>query len=178
MTNSANAHDVDPTTDLDGDPSEPIEIQFLSAVLFSRGSTVRRTVEHLVPDDFYSPVHAELFTVIRDLITAGSPHDSAMVLNALTRQGKAHGHAGERLVQALTIATVAGAPDTAVEAYGGALLSQAYRRSFHTAAQRLATIAAEAPEDELFERMCVLGREQRTATDRLNAFYRMDTDGC
>lgn len=170
MNDNAHGHEIDPAADLDGEPGEALELQFLSCVLFARGPLVQRVVAQLRPTDFYNPVHAQLFTVISDLITAGDPHDSAMVLNSIARQGKAHGHAGQRLTQALTLATVAGAPAEAVEAYGGALLSQAYRRSFHLAAQRLATIAAEAAEDQLYDQMCILGREQRDATERLTNY--------
>lgn len=65
---------------------------------------------------------------------------------------------------------MAGAPAEAVEAYAEAVLAQAYRRGFRAAAQTLALIAAEAPEAQLYEQMCVLGRERRDATERLAAF--------
>lgn len=168
MTPSHDAHELEPA-DITGDPGESIEILLLSAILFARGPVVRRVAEALRPSDFYSTVHADLFATIAGLIAAGGPHDSALVMGEIQRQGKGHGHTGSLLTNALTTATVAGAPAEAVEAYANALLSQAYRRSFRAAAQRLAIIADEAPESELFEQMCILGREQREATERLNA---------
>ncbi len=169
MTSNPDAHELEPT-DLAADPGEGIEMLLLSAILYARGPVVRRIAAALQPGDFHNPTHAALFTVIADLITAGDPHDSAMVLNRIQRDGKGHGHAGGLLAHALTTATVAGAAAEAVEAYADALLSQSYRRTFRAAAQKLATIANEAAEDQLYEQLCVIGRQQRDATDRLNAF--------
>ncbi len=48
-----------------------------------------------------------------------------------------------------------------------AVLAQAYRRSFVDAAQSLAQAAQHLPEDQLFEHLLTIGRQQRTATERL-----------
>ena len=50
------------------------------------------------------------------------------------------------------------------------MLSQSYRRSFHIAGQRITHAAEKGPEEELFDYMVQLGREQRAAWNRLNAF--------
>ncbi|MFH5228205.1 hypothetical protein [Antrihabitans spumae] len=44
--------------------------------------------------------------------------------------------------------------------------AQSYPRSYVASAQALTQIAEEVPTDELFDRMCVLGRERRTARAR------------
>ena len=46
--------------------------------------------------------------------------------------------------------------------------TQAYRRGFRAAAQSLAQAADELPEDQLFEHLLSIGRERRTAYERLN----------
>ncbi|MCX5042412.1 hypothetical protein OG921_04355 [Aldersonia sp. NBC_00410] len=53
--------------------------------------------------------------------------------------------------------------------YALAILSQSYRRGYSIAGARLTQVAETAREGELFEQMCVLGRECRAARDRLDA---------
>ncbi|MDQ1178680.1 hypothetical protein [Rhodococcus sp. SORGH_AS_0301] len=54
--------------------------------------------------------------------------------------------------------------------YADIVLSQSYRRSFHITGQRIVQAAEQGPEDELFDYMVELGRQQRSAWKRLNTF--------
>jgi len=45
--------------------------------------------------------------------------------------------------------------------------SASYRRGFHTAAAALAQAAEQLPQDQLFDHLVSIGRERRTATERL-----------
>lgn len=88
-----------------------------------------------------------------------------LVLAELQRAGKVSG----LLTRALTEVTLADAREHDIAHYARAVLAQSYRRGYATAAATLAQLAEEASEDELFEQMCVLGRERRAAKDRLDA---------
>ena len=50
------------------------------------------------------------------------------------------------------------------------VLSESYRRSFFDAGIRIQQLAEEAPEEFLFDQLVEIGRAQREATNRLNAF--------
>jgi len=47
------------------------------------------------------------------------------------------------------------------------VMSAAYRRGFHAAAASMTQAAAELPQDQLFAHLLSIGRQQRTATQRL-----------
>jgi len=65
-------------------------------------------------------------------------------------------------------ATMAGCPPEAAGHYAIAVASAAYRRGFHTAAAALAQAAEQLPQDQLFDHLVSIGREQRTATEHLH----------
>ena len=48
--------------------------------------------------------------------------------------------------------------------YAVAVLSAAYRRGFHQAAQSMTVAAEQLPEDQLFEHLLSIGCAQRAAT--------------
>ena len=70
--------------------------------------------------------------------------------------------------RALSEATVAGAVPETVGHYAVAVLSAAYRRGFHRAAQSLTEAAEQLPQDLLFEHLLSIGKAQRAATARLH----------
>ncbi|MFF0818363.1 DnaB-like helicase N-terminal domain-containing protein [Rhodococcus sp. NPDC003318] len=172
LVQPADRDDTDPITpaDLDDNPRDDAEALLLCALLRAPTAAAAAITTALEPTDFHRPTYADLFTGVAELISAGQPHDPVSVMATLTRGGKAAGHTGERLRRALTDATLAGSDAVALTHYADIVLSQSYRRGFAAAATRLAQIAAEAPEDQLYELMCQLGREQRAATARLNTF--------
>ncbi|MGB3676901.1 MAG: hypothetical protein WA988_20925, partial [Candidatus Nanopelagicales bacterium] len=74
---------------------------------------------------------------------------------------------GKQLVTVLTQLMTIGVPSDALEHYVAAVLTQAYRRGFRTAAKSLVHAAESLPEDQLYEHMCTIGRERRAAFQRL-----------
>ena len=151
--------------DLNYTPQLDVEAQTLCALLWASPEVARTVVDVLTASDFYRPVYGELFTVIARLVTEARPHSSVLVLSELQRGGKVSG----QLSRALTEVTLADAREHEISHYARAVLAQSYRRGYATAAATLAQLAGEAGEDELFEQMCVLGRERRDAKARLDA---------
>ncbi len=131
--------------------------------------TAARIVDTLTTADFYRPIYAELYDVIATLVRSGAPHEAPMVAVKLEQDGRLGGHHGGRLTRALTDVTLAGADGIAAGHYAHAVITRAYRRGFHDVARSLAEAAETLPEDQLFEHMVTLGRERRTATERLEA---------
>lgn len=144
-------------------PELDCEALCLCALLWAPAPVARLIVEQLHADDFYRPAYGALYSVLTRLITGGQPHSAPLVLAALQRDGRID----EQLSRALLEVTLVDARAHEATHYARAVLSQAYRRGYLTAATALAQIAEEAAESELFELMCDLGRQQRTARQRL-----------
>ncbi len=153
----------------DYSPSLDVEAQLLCSLLWAPAHTATQATEALTSSDFYRPVHASLFALIVELVTAGKPHDCAYVLHTLQKQGRTSGHLGNQLTKALTDITTIGIPAAELEHYIDAVLTQAYRRGFRDAARSLAQAAEELPEEQLFEHLLAIGRERRAASQRLAA---------
>lgn len=151
------------------DPTADLEEQCVCALLWAHPAAARKVVEHLRPEDFHVPLHRELVEVVATLVAEGVPHGTSMVVARLERDGRLGGHAGDRLRRAVVNATSAGADGGAVGHYARAVVSAAYRRSFHQAGLAIAEAAQMLPEEQLFEHMVELGRRQRAATERLAA---------
>ncbi|KZL31393.1 DNA helicase [Rhodococcus qingshengii] len=170
----ATVPDFDDLTDNEDDIDEysialDVEAQLLCSLLWAPAQSAKRTVATLTSADFYRPVHAELFAVIADLVSAGKPHNSAHVFTTLQQEGRTSGHLGKQLTKALTDITTIGVPSAELEDNIAAVLTQAYRRGFFDAARSLAQAAEELPEDQLFEHLLSIGRERRAASQRLAA---------
>ncbi|SFA45049.1 DnaB-like helicase N terminal domain-containing protein [Rhodococcoides kroppenstedtii] len=151
------------------DPRTDPESLTLCALMWSAESAdTTRVAAALTPGDFASPAHAELFTIIAALITENRPHDPASVAAVIHRAGGGQKDAPLRRVLADVV--TADAPAVAAVHYADIVLSQSYRRSFHIAGQRITQAAEQGPEDELFDYMVQLGRQQRAAWNRLNTF--------
>lgn len=146
-------------------PQLDVEAQCLCALMWAAPDTARVVVDVLTAEDFYRPIYGNLFTVIARLVQQNRPHRSVLVLAELQRSGAVRGN----LCRALVAVTTAEAREYELAHYARAVLSRAYRRGYALAAQQLAGYAEQADEDELFELMCQLGRERRTAAARLAA---------
>lgn len=165
------------------DPALDPEALLLCALMWSyRGeltsTEVARITTTLTADDFDDPAHRRLFTVIAQLVADGTPHDGASVTGALIRSGAEGDKDGPLRKRLLGIVT-AGADGLTATHYADLVISQAYRRSFHTAGTAITAAAQELPEEDLFEHMLEYGRRQRAALNRLNTFRaaRADSDG-
>lgn len=161
----------DTTVDEQGelDPRTDPESLTLCALMWSAESAdTTRVATALTPGDFAGPAHAELFTIVADLIAENRPHDPASVAAVIHRAGGGQKDAPLRRVLADVV--TADAPAVSAAHYADIVLSQSYRRSFHIAGQRITQAAEQGPEEELFDYMVQLGRQQRAAWNRLNAF--------
>jgi replicative DNA helicase len=141
------------------------EAQCLNTLMWAPLHLVRSVLEHLTGADFYRPVYGQLFDAIRSVVEDGQTPTPAMVAAGLRRTGTTR----TDLHTALLRVTVGDARGEDAGHYALAVLRESYRRGYATAAVRLAQHAAQTAEDELYEQMCVLGRERRTARDRLAA---------
>ncbi len=153
--------------DLLDDPRTDAEALCLCSLLWSPAPTARAITTALTGNDFHRPIYGELFVTIAEQVAAGTPHDPASIAAALTQAGRTAGHRGTQLARALTQATMAGSPPEAAGHYAITVASASYRRGFHTAAAALAQAAEQLPQDQLFDHLVSIGRERRTATERL-----------
>ncbi len=145
--------------DLLDDPRTDVEALCLCALLWSATDVASDVSDLLCSTDFDRGVYGELFEVITGQVRTGAPHDPASIAATLTQSGRTGGHRGARLTRALSEATIAGAVPETVGHYAVAVLSAAYRRSFHLAARSLAAAAAEQlPQDLLFEHLLSIGK--------------------
>ncbi len=154
--------------DLLDDPRTDAEALCLCSLLWSAAPTARAITTALRSGDFHRSVYGELFDIIAEQVAVDTPHDPASIAAALTQAGKTAGHRGTQLARALTQATMAGSPPEAAGHYALAVACTAYRRGFHTAAAALAQAAEQLPQDQLFDHLVSIGREQRTATEHLH----------
>ncbi|MEU2004684.1 DnaB-like helicase N-terminal domain-containing protein [Rhodococcus sp. NPDC019627] len=168
QTQAADTEPLQPQ-DFADDLHADVEALFLCALLWASPAAAKHSVGILEPTDFARPIHREFFILIRGLIESGAPHNAAMVGAALERSGDLAGHHGSERSRHLANITTLGAEHAAIDHYARALFSQAYRRSFATAATALTQAARELSEDQLYAHMCDLGRRQRALTDRRNA---------
>jgi hypothetical protein len=63
---------------------------------------------------------------------------------------------------------MAGGPAEAAGHYTRDVVSAAYRRGLYAAGAAITQAATELPQDQLFEHLVSIGRERRTATDRMH----------
>jgi len=167
-THEVDGEDLIEVGDLLDDPRTDVESLCLCALLWSSTDIAGRVSDLLGSTDFDRVVYGELFEVITAQVRTGAPHDPASIASRLTQAGRAGGHRGARLTRALSEATVAGAVPETVGHYAVAVLSAAYRRGFHRAAQSLTEAAEQLPQDLLFEHLLSIGKAQRAATERLH----------
>jgi len=154
--------------DLLEDPRTDAEALCLCGLLWAPAEAARQVVGVLTAADFHRPIYGELFETIAAHVRAGTLHDPASIAAHLTQTGKAAGHHGTQLSRALSNATTAGAGPEAAGHYARAVVAAAYRRGFYAAGAAITQAAAEFPQDQLFEHLLSIGRERRTATERLD----------
>ena len=145
-----------------------VEALFLCALLWAPRAAAQHAIGILEPTDFARPIHREFFSLITRLIAGGAPHNAVMVGSELEQSGDLAGHLGSERSRHLANLATLGAEHTAVDHYARAVFSQAYRRSFASAATALTQAAQELPADQLYEHMCEIGRRQRALTERRN----------
>lgn len=153
--------------DLSEDPRTDAEALCLCALLWAPRATTTDIVGLLTAADFYRPRYGALFELIATHSAAGTPHDPASIAATITAAGTGTDHQGTVVLRALTEVTLAGAGGEAAHHYALAVARTAYRRGFVTAAVAMAQAAAELDEADLFTHLLIIGRERRTATQRL-----------
>lgn len=158
------------TYDLHTDP----EALLLCALMWSYHpnadtSEIARITTTLTAADFEDHTHGRLFTLIADLVADAAPFDVPSVANALIRSGGAGQKDGPLRKRLLNIGTLGAFAQNATN-NADIVLSQSYRRSFHTTGRSIAQAADELPEEDLFDHMLEHGRRQRAAFNRLNTF--------
>ena len=154
--------------DLNLDPRTDAEALCLSSLLWTTTAAARVVVDALDPNDFYNTTYATLFDLITTQVRTGRPHDPASIVSAITIAGG--GHHAQLALRTLTDVTIAGAgPDSAghYAAAVAAVAAAAYRRGYIAAAASLTQAATELAEADLFEHLLTIGRERRTALQRL-----------
>lgn len=162
--------DDDDHADLTDHPETAPEALVICALMWLQDTNeADRIAASLQANDFHDPVYRELYGIVQEQIVDNLPHDPASVLGVLVRSG-ASGHRGARLRRTLTDVTAANACGASATDYAGMVLSESYRRSFFDAGIRIQQLAEEAPEEFLFDQLVEIGRAQREATNRLNAF--------
>lgn len=154
------------------DDSVYAETNLLCALMWSdaKHPTTKTTIEYLTPDDFHSPLHGQLFHIIKEKFQTAEPFSAQLINEALQDEEQRHGNAATLrplLVEAMTANVVI--PEQA-EGFADHILSASYRRQFATMTTTLATAAEHAPEDKLFDIMVEHGKHQREAHRRREGF--------
>ena len=151
--------------DLAVDPRTDAEALCLCSLLWTNAAAARVVVDALNPNDFYNTTYATLFDLITTQVRAGRPHDPASIVSAITIAGG--GHHAQLALRTLTDVTIAGAGPESAGHYAAAVAAAAYRRGYIAAAASLTQAATGLAEADLFEHLLTIGRERRTALQRL-----------
>lgn len=154
--------------DFNADP----EIQVLNELLWSTNdAAVAFVLDALREDDFYNPLHGQVFTAIKDTHARGHGRDAVSVnsnlLNNYDELGIRNPHiASHLLVNIAVLAT----PQHNLKGNAHTVLADSYRRRFEAMADALKFASQEAPADQLFDILVNHGKKQRTVTERLTGF--------
>lgn len=153
-------------------PDEHSETNLLCALMWSdaKHPTIKTTIEYLTSDDFHSPLHGQLFQIIKEKFQSGEPFSARIIDESLQGEEQRHGNAATLrplLVEAMTANVVI--PEQA-EGFADQILSASYRRQFAAMTTTLAMAAEHAPEDRLFDIMVEHGKRQREAHSRREGF--------
>ena len=152
--------------------SENHETNLLCALMWSdsKHPTTKTTIEYLDPSDFYSPLHGQLFQIIKEKYQSAEPFSAQLINESLQDEEQRYGNAAALqplLVEAMTASVVI--PEQA-EGFADQILSASYRRHFTAMTTTLATAAEHASEDKLFTIMVEHGKRQREAHNRRAGF--------
>lgn len=138
-------------------PQLDSEALLLSAALWSRDSELLKAIgRHLTEASFHNPLYGQIFNAIATNTENGRPVNPASIRDELIRRGVEPTTAAP-----LVMLTTLGASDLQLCHYAVEVSSQAYRRSYHSLATAVADAAAVLPENQLFDRLVDLGRQQR-----------------
>lgn len=148
------------------------ETNLLCALMWSdaKHPTTKTTIEYLTSDDFHSPLHGQLFHIIKEKYQNAEPFSAQLINESLQDEEQRHGNAATLrplLVEAMTANVVIAEQ---AEGFADQILSAAYRRQFAAMTTTLATAAEHAPEDKLFDIMVEHGKRQREAHSRREGF--------
>ena len=170
---------VDPDDHVPYDPRHDSEALLLSALLWAgqRGdlAPVTQATGIVEAGDFYRPHYAKVFSVIQQRAGEGKTTDSATVIATLSAKGAREGMTTRDTTELMATLLGLQANDLLSAEYARQVLSISYRRQFHRMVQRLAQIASDAPEDELFDQLVAQGRQQRAAWERFTSRRGADT---
>lgn len=151
--------------------SDP-EVQVLNELLWSpKESAVAFVLNTLREDDFYNPLHGQLFTAIKDSHARGHGRDAVSVnTHILVNHGEL-GIGNPQVVSHLLVnIAVLETPHYNLKDNALAVLDDSYRRGFDAVADALKFAAKEAPTEQIFNILVDHGKQQRTATERLAGF--------
>lgn len=170
---TAPPEDVDAPEEYGYDPRHDSEALLLSALLWAgqRGdlAPVRSALEVVAAGDFYRPHYAKLFSLIAERCDKGQPTDSATAVSRLAARGARDGMPARDATELMATLLNLQAQDLLARDYAEQVLSTSYRRQFQRMVSELAHIAADAPEEDLFEHLVDIGRQQRSAWERFTA---------
>ncbi len=155
------------------DPRHDSEALLLSALLWAgqRGDLgpVRAAVEVVTAGDFYRPHYAKLFALIEERCGEDQPTDSATAVAKLAARGTREGMSTRDATELMATLLGLQAQDLRAREYAEQVLSMSYRRQFQRTVAQLVQIAADAPEEELFAQLVLIGKQQRAAWERFNS---------
>lgn len=132
---------------------------------------VENIARKLTAADFYNTSCAAIFATMRDQIAQGRPCDAASIRSALRAQGEQSGIQPADVDPLITTLIGLNAADFLLESYVSEVASLSYRRQFMRMADRLAQIAATAPEDDLYDLLIKEGKAQRKTWERYRELH-------
>lgn len=145
-----------------------MEALCLCTLLWASIGAANRVVGELTTRDFHRPVYGELFDVITTEVREMKPHDPACIAASLAEHGKTAGHHGGT-TEPGSVGRRDGRRTTGSwgELRAGCglrrLPTRLLRRRCRDHPSRDRT-----PQDQLFDHLVAIGRERRTATDRMH----------
>lgn len=146
--------------DEDADPEA-----FLLAALMRTRDVVRiqHATEMLTAADFYDASHAAIFATMRSQVAQHRPCDAASIRSALFAEGEQSGIHPDAIDSLITMLISLDVNDFHLHAYLHQVAGLSYRRQFARMADRLANVAATAPETDLYDLLVKEGKHQRKA---------------
>jgi replicative DNA helicase len=119
---------------------------FLGGCMWGNRFEVKLVLQHVLAEDFASPMLGTVVDAVRSLINADKPIGPQMVLDELRRTATFTPVIAKHLQDA---ATSGADTDLPLRHYGAALLQDSLRRRIESAGAALIIAATSAPEDAL-----------------------------
>lgn len=151
-------------------PEPTGELLLAGSLLWSDADTARAIVDDIDVSDFEDTHLRPIFTALRSLLLAQSPHNGQAVGDELQRRGQLAGEPGRLAARRLTDAITCGAQSNglAPRAYACAVVADSYRRRVELAGKALVEEAGGAPEHDLWPLMRERGLEVAAHAERLS----------